>query len=39
MPASPENLDLASMDVAADKQRRLRPLFPEAFTETTDYSP
>ena len=36
MPASPEKLNLASMDVAADKQRLLRQLFPEAFTETTD---
>ncbi|MEX1115464.1 MAG: site-specific DNA-methyltransferase [Akkermansiaceae bacterium] len=31
-----EKLPLASMDVAADKQRLLRQLFPEAFTETTD---
>jgi adenine-specific DNA-methyltransferase len=31
----PEKLDLASLDVAADKQRLLRQLFPEAFTETT----
>jgi adenine-specific DNA-methyltransferase len=36
MPASPEKLNLASMDVAADKQRLLRQLFPEAFTETMD---
>ncbi len=36
MPASPEKLNLASMDVAADKQRLLRQLFPEAFTETVD---
>jgi adenine-specific DNA-methyltransferase len=36
MPTSPEKLPLASMDVAADKQRLLRQLFPEAFTETTD---
>ena len=36
MPASPEKLNLASMDVAADKQRLLRQLFPETFTETTD---
>lgn len=36
MPASPEKLPLASMDVAADKQRLLRQLFPEAFTETVD---
>jgi adenine-specific DNA-methyltransferase len=36
MPASPQKLDLASLDVAADKQRQLRRLFPEAFTETTD---
>ena len=36
MPASPEKFNLASMDVAADKQRLLRQLFPETFTETTD---
>lgn len=36
MPTSPEKLDHASFDVAADKQRQLRLLFPEAFTETTD---
>ena len=36
MPASPEKLNLASLDVAADKQRLLRQLFPEAFTETMD---
>lgn len=35
MPASPEKLDLASLDVAADKRRLLRQLFPEAFTEST----
>jgi len=35
MPASPQKLDLASLDVAADKQRLLRRLFPEVFTETT----
>jgi adenine-specific DNA-methyltransferase len=33
---SPEKLPLASMDVAADKQRLLRQLFPEVFTETAD---
>ena len=36
MPASPEKRNLASLDVVADKQRLLRKLFPEAFTETTD---
>jgi adenine-specific DNA-methyltransferase len=35
MPATPEKLDLASLDVAADKRRLLRQLFPEAFTEST----
>ena len=36
MPESPEKLDLASLDVAADKRRLLQRLFPEAVTETTD---
>ena len=36
MSQTPEKLDLASLDVAADKQRQLRQLFPEVFTETTD---
>ena len=36
MPKSPEKLDLASLDVAADKRRLLQRLFPEAVTETTD---
>jgi adenine-specific DNA-methyltransferase len=35
MPATPEKLDLASLDVAADKRRLLHQLFPEAFTEST----
>ena len=35
MPASPEKINLASLDVAADKRRLLRQLFPEAFTEST----
>ena len=36
MPTTPEKLDLRSMDVAADKRRLLRQLFPEVFTESTD---
>ncbi|MEO0017128.1 MAG: hypothetical protein RLZZ522_411, partial [Verrucomicrobiota bacterium] len=36
MPAAPEKLDLASLDVAADKRRLLQQIFPEAITETTD---
>ncbi|MCH7228669.1 site-specific DNA-methyltransferase [Haloferula sp. A504] len=36
MPDTPEKLDLRSMDVAADKRRQLRQLFPEVFTESTD---
>ena len=36
MPASPEKLDLASLDVAADKRRLLQQLFPEAITESVD---
>lgn len=34
MPDSPEKLDLRSMDIAADKRRLLRRVFPEVFTES-----
>jgi adenine-specific DNA-methyltransferase len=36
MPDSPEKLDLRSLDIAADKRRQLRQLFPEVFTESSD---
>lgn len=36
MPDTPEKLDLQFMNVAADKRRQLRQLFPEVFTESSD---
>jgi len=34
-PTEPEKLDPSPLDIAADKRRQLRQLFPEVFTEGT----